>query len=74
MEKEWTIYLRTNLDNGLQYVGQTSDFKRREMVWKNNQRHYANQVIDEDRFTCNWTVDILATTDTQEKAWELEKG
>ena len=30
-----TIYIRTNTMNGKQYVGQTSNFKRRERDWKN---------------------------------------
>lgn len=73
MEKEWVIYIRTNLENGLQYIGQTDDFERREKQWKNFKHKYANQFIDEDRKNYDFDVEIIARTDTQEKAWELEK-
>lgn len=43
------IYLRTNLVNGKQYVGQTNDFKNRERTWKCLKGSYANKYIDEDR-------------------------
>ena len=73
MENEFVIYVRTNHDNGLQYIGQTSDLKKREKQWENKNAHYANQFIDNDRFNGKWTVDVIATTDTREKAWELER-
>lgn len=43
------IYLRTNTINGMQYVGQTKDFKRREWSWKCLKWNYANQLLTEDR-------------------------
>lgn len=43
------IYLRTNLINGKQYVGQTSDLKRRERDWRKLNTSYSNKELDEDR-------------------------
>lgn len=43
------IYLRTNTVNGMQYVGQTKDFKKRESHWKCLKLRYANQLLNEDR-------------------------
>lgn len=42
------IYLRTNLVNGKQYVGQTIDFKQREHEWKSVKR-YSGGIIDKAR-------------------------
>lgn len=43
------IYLRTNLANGMKYVGQTANFKKRENAWKSTKWRYANQLLTEDR-------------------------
>ena len=74
--KTFTIYLRRNTVNGKQYVGQTNDFDRRENEWKRLKQTYANEDIDGDREKYgldNWSVEILATTDNREDAWELEQ-
>ena len=75
MEK-FIIYLRTNKINGMQYVGQTSDFKQREYDWRSLKSRYANEHIRNDRAKYgldNWTVEVLAETENREDAWELEK-
>lgn len=72
----YTIYLRTNLVNGKQYVGQTCDFKRREMEWNRLNQRYANNYLTEDREKYgldNWKTEMLAEVDKQEDAWELEQ-
>ena len=43
------IYLRTNTVNGMQYVGQSKDFKTRERQWKCLKLRYANQLLTDDR-------------------------
>lgn len=56
------IYLRTNLVNGMQYVGQTVDFKNREHQWKLLKWRYANQLLTNDRNKYgldNFKVEIL---------------
>ncbi len=56
------IYLRTNLVNGKQYVGQATDFKRREYQWKNNSTPYAGDYINKAREKYgieNWSVEVL---------------
>jgi len=42
------IYVRTNLVNGKQYVGQTNNFKQREKDWKSAKR-YSGGIIDKAR-------------------------
>lgn len=72
----FTIYLRRNKVNGKCYVGQTSNFKRREYEWKCMKAIYANDYISNDRAKYgldNFTVEVLATADNREDAWELEK-
>lgn len=57
-----TIYIRTNTMNGKQYVGQTSNFKRRERDWKKLGASYSNKELNEDRskYGLNvWNVKIL---------------
>lgn len=43
------IYLRTNLINGMKYVGQSKNFSKRERQWKCLKLRYANQLLNEDR-------------------------
>lgn len=69
---DFVIYVRTNTETGMQYVGQTNDFNRREIQWKSNKK-YANALIDKDRWNYRFDVEIVARTDTREKAWEIEK-
>ena len=69
------IYVRTNLVNGKQYVGQTNDFKQREKDWKTVSL-YAGDLINKARKKYgleNWKVDILRECETQEELnkWEM---
>ena len=73
---KYTVYLRTNKVNGMQYVGQTNNFKQRERQWRNLTNYYANNQLTEDRNKYgleNFDVEILAVVGTQEESWELEK-
>ena len=73
---KYTIYIRTNVINGKQYVGQTSDIKRRDYKFYNTNIYYANEYLTEDRNKYgldNFKTDILEETNTREKAWELEE-
>lgn len=69
-----TIYIRTNKTNGKQYVGQTSDFKRRERDWRKLSTRYANQEINEDRKKYgldSFSVDIVKNVeDCESDEWE----
>lgn len=69
------IYLRTNLVNGKQYVGQTVNFKRRENDWENRKK-YSNGIIDKARAkygTENFKVEILRECQTLEELDKWEK-
>lgn len=60
------IYLRTNLVNGMQYVGQTVDFKKRESHWKCLKHRYANQLLTDERNKYgldNFSVEIIKECD-----------
>ena len=73
---KYTVYLRTNLVNGMKYVGQTKSFIGRESDWKDLSTRYANKLITKDREEFgleNFDTDVLAEVDTQDEAWELEK-
>ena len=70
------IYLRTNLVNGKQYVGQANDFKQREYEWSCLKHKYAGALINNARKKYgieNWKVEILRECDTQEELnqWEV---
>ena len=70
------IYLRTNLINGKQYVGQTKDFKSREYDWLNLNKIYAGALIERARKkygTDNFKVEILKECDTLEELNKWEK-
>lgn len=69
------IYLRTNLVNGMQYVGQTRDFKKREYSWNNLKWKYANQLLTDERNKYgleNFKSEILEECDDS-KLDELER-
>lgn len=68
------IYLRTNLVNGKQYVGQTNDFNRREKEWKKG-KTYSGGIIDNAREKYgvdSFSVQILKECKTQDELnyWE----
>ncbi len=71
------IYLRTNLINGKQYVGQTNNFRRREYEWKNINQRYSTEdsLIDNARKKYginNFNVEILKECDDNElDLWEM---
>lgn len=72
----YTVYLRTNTINEKQYVGQTSNFTRRNWDWNTLSQHYANNFLAQERNKYgleNFKTEILAEVETQEEAWELEK-
>ena len=72
----YTVYLRTNTVNEMQYVGQTGNFKKRQWDWRSLTQNYANQYIDEDRLKYgldSFTTQVLAEVDTEEEALELEE-
>ncbi len=69
------IYLRTNLINGKQYVGQAVDFDRREKEWRGS-KCYSKGVIDRARTKYgfdNFKVEILRECETQDELskWEM---
>lgn len=71
------IYLRTNLVNGMQYVGQTRNLKRRESVWNSLHRKmpYANDFLEMDRKKYgleNFKTEILEECDNS-KLNEMER-
>lgn len=74
---KYTVYLRTNLVNGKQYVGQTKDFKKRNSDWECLSTKYANKVLttDRDKYGLeNFKTEILAEVETREEAWNLEQN
>jgi group I intron endonuclease len=68
------IYLRTNIVNGMQYVGQTKDLTKREYSWKSLKCKYGNPLLSNDREKYgldNFTLDILKECDDVElNEWE----
>lgn len=72
----YTIYLRTNKVNGMQYVGQTGDFDNRERCWRCLKARYSNKYIKSDREKYGldaFDVLILADVETQEEAHKIEQ-
>lgn len=68
------IYLRTNIINGKQYVGQANDFEKREQDWMCDSR-YSGGVIDKARAKYgveNFKVEILRECKTKDELnyWE----
>lgn len=60
----------------MKYVGQTKNFRTRENCWNSYKELYANKKINEDRNKYgldNFETTVLAITENQEEAWELEK-
>ena len=71
----YTVYLRTNLINGKQYVGQSGNIKERNLTWKSYKTPYS-RYIDEDKKKFGidaFSFATLAECETQEEAWELEQ-
>lgn len=69
------IYLRTNLVNGLQYVGQARNLRKRNYCWNCLSYRYGNQLLTDDRAKYgldNFKVEILEECDDS-KLDELEK-
>lgn len=73
MQGKKVIYLWTNLVNGKQYVGQSSNIERRIEYFKYG-KVYANEHIDRDRKRYNfsdWKFDILKECDFEDADyWE----
>lgn len=69
------IYLRTNLINGKQYVGQTINFEQREKEW-GKRKCYSKGIIDRarDKYGIeNFKVEILRECETLDELNEWEK-
>lgn len=69
------IYIRTNLLNGKQYVGQAQNIQQRENKWRCMKHHYAGRLIDNARSKYgfeNWSIKVLAECDNQEDLDKLE--
>lgn len=72
----YTVYLRTNTVNEMQYVGQTGNFRVRNNQWNSLTQRYANQYINDDRARYgidSFTTVVLAEVETEEESLELEK-
>ena len=68
------IYLRTNLINGMQYIGQAKNFKKRETNWNCLKLKYANQLLNDEREKyglANFKTEILKECDDEDlNKWE----
>ena len=72
----YTVYLRENTINAMQYVGQTKNFRKRQRCWNCLKIRYANFLLTEEREKYGldkFTAKVLAEVETQEEAWELEE-
>lgn len=72
---KYIVYLRTNMVNGMQYVGQTQNLKRRNYKFNNCKNYYSNPYLTEERNKYgfeNFKTDVIAEVETREEAWELE--
>lgn len=70
------IYLRTNLVNGMQYVGQTMNIASRERDWKNLDKKYSNSVITDARAEFgldNFKMEIIKECKTRDELDEYER-
>ena len=70
------IYLRANLVNGKQYIGQTTNLPTRQHNWKTLDKPYSNKVIDEDRIKYgldNFSFEILRKCDTKDELDQWER-
>lgn len=70
------IYLRTNLVNGMQYVGQTRNLPQRQHSWKSLDKVYSNKVIDNARIEFgldNFKFEILKECATKDELNEWER-
>lgn len=69
------VYLRRNEINGMMYVGQTKNLKRRQWDWSHLEKKYSNDILDaarEEYGTENFSFTILSECDTQDELdrWE----
>ena len=72
---KYTVYIRTNVINGKQYVGQTSNIIQRNRDWNCLKKSYANPIIDSEREKYgreNFKMEILAEVDNRNDADLLE--
>lgn len=70
------VYLRTNLINGMQYVGQTTNLPTRKHNWNTLDKPYSNKVIDNARIEYgleNFSFEILRKCDTKDELNEWER-
>lgn len=70
------VYLRTNLINGMQYVGQTMNLPTRKHNWNTLDKPYSNKVIDNARIEYgleNFSFEILRKCDTKDELDEWER-
>lgn len=51
---EYTVYLRTNLINGKQYVGQSGNIKERNLTWKSYKTPYSRYILPSIAFFLPW--------------------
>ena len=69
------VYLRRNEINGMMYVGQTKNLRRRQWEWSHLEKKYSNDILDaarEEYGTENFSFTILSECDTQDELdrWE----
>lgn len=72
---KYTIYSRTNIINGKQYIGQTINISQRNRDWNCLKKSYSNPIIDSEREKYgrdNFKIEILAEVDNSNDADLLE--